>query len=227
MAVHRFLPFLFLDINTQNDFLGEQALFGIKGAEEIRRNIRDLMGRIRHAGLVVLAAMDVHAPNAPEFASYNLPPHALIDTPGQEKIYESWERSAKIIPASGQRRPWPKISELTQAGGQLVLEKEHFDLFTNPASVEVLRSFNPKKLFLYGATLEHDVYTTALSARTLGYSVTVIKDATGSMNEQAEATAKVGLLKRGVTFEDTSDTLIEISLWIKRKEREKRMRAAH
>ena len=47
------------------------------------------------------------------------------------------------------------------------------------------------------------------------------------MNEQAEAAAKVGLLKRGVKFEETSDVLIEISLWIKRKEREKRMKAAH
>ncbi len=225
MATGKPLPFLFLDLNTLNDFFAPGAPLASERAVSARTHLRDLARAISKAGLIVLAGVDVHTPDDPEFKALRLAPHALEGTEGRRKIPETWIRGAPVIPVSGQRRPWPKIAELRQRGGQLVLEKNQPDLFSNPATQELLRTLQPRELFLYGGLLEHDIHSTALSARDLGYEVTVATDATVWKDDQAAQVVREGLARRKVRFELVEEILIRITLWKKREERELKTRA--
>jgi nicotinamidase-related amidase len=86
---------------------------------------------------------------------------------------------------------------------------------------------DPQALYLFGATLEQDIHATALSARTLGYDVVVIGDATGCRDENGAGATRAGLQRRGVKFETADWAGTEIVLWQKRMERERRQKAAH
>ncbi|MBI3831590.1 MAG: isochorismatase family protein [Planctomycetes bacterium] len=205
------LPFIFLDLNTLEDFFGAQGAVAAVNRETARPKIKELAYLIMHAGLVSLAGVDLHAPSDPEFAQFNLPPHGLDRSPGRQKIFETFVRGAAVIPPSGKRRPWPNMTELRQRGGQLILEKSQFDLFSNPALHETLKNFQPRELILYGAILEQDIFYTACAARNFLYTVTIAEDACGIRDKAAAEQARAGMLLRGVTFECTEEILSRVA----------------
>ena len=221
-SASRSMPFLFVEICAQNDFLLPEAPMLVSNVESVVRNMDVLRREIGRAGAPALAGMDVHTPLDPEFKSNDLPPHAIAGTPGQQPHAGARDRSARIIPVSGQRRPWPNLKEIAELGGKLILEKRQFDLFSNPACREVLNGFGPRQLYLFGATMEHDIQATALSARTVGYEVTIVSDATGSRGRTDEVRGV--LLGRGVRFETTEEAVTQITLSLKQRARDKRMR---
>lgn len=226
MAAPPSLPFLFLDINTLNDFLAPGAPMAGADIDRIKGRIGELADYSRREKLVDIAAADAHAANDPEFAAHGLPPHALAGSEGQKKIRETFVRSAALIPAHGKRRPWPNLRDLRAFGGQLLLEKTQFDLFSNPALRELLRDLNPKQLYLYGATLEHDLRATALSARIMGYEATIVEDAAVVRDPAEAAKVRGELLGRGVRFAPTDEVLIQIAQMKKRLERSGRQASA-
>lgn len=205
------VSFLFLDFNTLEDFFGASGAARAANAEPVRVRLKELGEFIRAGKFVALAAVDVHTPDDPEFAQYGLPPHALDRTPGRNKIFETYDRSAQVIPASGQRRPWPNMNNLRQLGGQLILEKSKLDLFSNPAFREVLRSFQPREIVGFGAFMELDIFHTACAARTLGLPLTLIEDACGHRDAAAAEQARTGMLARGVHFETTKEILSRLA----------------
>lgn len=228
MRTHRrALPFLFLELNAQHDFLGPRAALPLANVELVNQNIKWIRQLLQRWKCCLLSGMDAHQQTDPEFAENHLPPHALVGTEGRRPYAGAWDQSAQIIPCSGKRRPWPKIGEIMDSGAKLVLEKRQFDLFSNPASREVLKAFGCQTLYCFGATLEHDIRATALSARTLGYEVVVIGDAVGLRDQAAAEQARGVMLKRGIRFEPCDETSIQIVLRIKRRERETRQKAVH
>lgn len=211
------LPFIFLDINTLEDFFGAQGAVAAVNRETVRPKIKELAYLIMHSRLMVLAGVDLHAPGDPEFAQYNLPPHGIDRSPGRQKIFETYVRGASVIPPSGKRRPWPNMTELRQRGGQLILEKSQFDFFSNPALHETLKNFQPRELILYGAILEQDIFYTACAARNLLYTVTIAEDACGIRDKAAAEQARAGMLLRGVRFEFTEEVLSRVALTMRRE----------
>lgn len=226
MASVKGIPYVFLDLNTIDDFFAPGAPLFAAQAVPARHHLRDLSRSITRAGLIVLAGVDLHLPDDPEFDSHALLPHALEGSPGRQKIAETWVRGVPVIPVGGQRKPWPKMQEIRQRGGQIVLEKNRLDLFSNPALSELLRNLHPAELILYGALLEHDIHATAFTARDLGYEVSVASDACLARDEASAAASREGMLRRHVRFETTDEITLRILLWKKRQEREKHMRSS-
>lgn len=226
MAAAPSLPFLFLDINTLNDFFAPGAPMACTDIDRIKGRVGELAGYARRENMLDIAAADAHAANDPEFTAHGLPPHALAGSEGQKKIRETFVRSATLIPAHGKRRPWPNLRDLRAFGGQLLLEKIRFDLFSNPALRELLRDLNPKQLYLYGATLEHDLRATALSARVMGYEVTIVSDAVSTRDPEEASKTRGELLGRGVRFASTDEVLIQMAHTKKRLERTGRQASA-
>lgn len=67
--------------------------------------------------------------------------------------------------------------------------------------------------------LEHDLRATALSARIMGYEVTIIEDAVVVRDPAEAAKVRGELLGRGVRFAPTDEVLIQITQMKKRLER--------
>ena len=118
-------PLLFWDVDTQADFICPDGRLYVPGAEEIVPNLRRLTEWAAGNGVLVIASVDAHHPDDPEFRIY--PPHCLVGTAGQRKIPETRLPHALIIP--NQRVDLPE--DLT-GYRQLVLEKQQLDVFSNP-----------------------------------------------------------------------------------------------
>jgi nicotinamidase-related amidase len=228
MFLDRPVAFLLVDLNTQNDYFAPEAPLALPNAAASRRHIGLLARAALHYGIPILSGCDEHKPDDPEFRDSRLPPHCLAGTPGAAKIFETLVRGAPAIPHQGRRRPWPNLKDLRERGGEVILEKDRFDLFTNPACGEVIRAINPQELVVFGAMLEHDILSTALTARTQGLAVSVVGDATAYRDADAAHAARLGLQHRGVRLEYTEETLLRIATWKHRQERRRRTtRSAH
>jgi nicotinamidase-related amidase len=107
----------------------------------------------------------------------------MAGTPGQQKIAETLLPSRLVVP----NHP----IELPDLGAfqQIILEKQAFDVFTNPNAGKVLRRFgeNPS-VVLYGVATDICVAATALSLLARGHRVRVVVDAIAALEQKnAEA----------------------------------------
>ncbi len=149
----------------------------VPGAEKITPTLTLLTQWAADHGVLVVASADAHQPDDEEFAVY--PPHCLADTPGQRKIPETTLSPQFVIPnRAGATLPEP-------AGySQIVLEKQAFDVFTNPNAEIFLGLLGKPEVLLYGVVTEICVSAAAHGLLDRGYRVTLVADATHYLNQK-------------------------------------------
>jgi nicotinamidase/pyrazinamidase len=160
---------VFFDIDTQRDFLEPSGALYVPGAEAIVPNVAALNRYAAAHGIPVIATMDAHSPGDAEFAQY--PPHCLAGTPGQQKPAE------------------------TRVAGQIVVEKQVFDCFSNPQLPGILEQLGATHAVVYGVVTEICVRHAALGLLARGIDVDVVTDAVKSLDE-AQAAAFFAELER-------------------------------
>ena len=150
---------VFFDIDTQIDFMFPAGALYVPGADRIVPVVAQLN---QHAGVVV-STMCAHAENDPEFRDW--PPHCVVGTTGQLK------------PQSTLR-----------ASGQIILEKQRLDLYTNPNLPKLLEELAADEYVVYGVVTEYCVKYAALGLLKTGKPVTLVTDAIQSLRaEDGEA----------------------------------------
>src|SRR5579885_2662099 len=87
---------VFLDIDTQVDFMLPHGALYVPGAEQIIPNLRALMVYAQEHQIPVLSSADAHAPDDPSFAQW--PPHCVVGTEGQRRIPETQLSPSLVIP---------------------------------------------------------------------------------------------------------------------------------
>lgn len=116
---------VFLDVDTQVDFMLPGGALYVPGAEAIIPNLRQLMEYATTRHLLVFSSADAHAIDDASFSLW--PPHCIVGTPGQRRIPETQFPAPLVIrnqPGSFQP-PLP-------AAGQVVIEKMDYDISSNP-----------------------------------------------------------------------------------------------
>src|SRR5579875_1471964 len=96
---------IFLDIDTQADFMLPQGALYVPGAEKLLPNLRRLTDFAQRHGILVLSSADAHSPDDPSFAEW--PPHCVTGTGGQRRIPETQLPSPLIIPNRASQLPSP------------------------------------------------------------------------------------------------------------------------
>lgn len=152
---------LYFDIDTQIDFMFPAGALYVPGAEKLLPRIAQLNREAVASGGKVISTTDAHAEDDPEFKQW--PHHCVKGTVGQLK------------PAA-----------LLVGDGQIILEKVHLSLFTNPDADALIKSFDPEECIVYGVVTELCVRECAVGLRQRGYKVTILPEAIQSLN-QAEA----------------------------------------
>jgi len=211
-------PFLFVDLDLQEDLFAVDAPLRPQNRELALKSILEVVHAQPKLGVPMLSGVDVHQADDPEFSA-GLKLHCLKDTPGAQRIGAVYRKATPVIPESGKRHPWPDMSGIRAQAGDLMLEKRGFDLFSNPALREILRNWEARELLLFGALLEHDIKETALSARVLGYEVTVLDDACAYLDAQAAEATRTELRKRGAKVEFVPEVLSRVAIWKRRMDR--------
>jgi nicotinamidase/pyrazinamidase len=171
---------VFFDIDTQIDFMFPAGALYVPGAERLVPVISRLNHFAAQNGIPLISSMCAHSEDDPEFKQW--PPHCVMDTVGQLK------------PA-------------TTMVGQIILEKQQLDLFTNPNIHSVLRELAADEYFVYGVVTEYCVRLSALGLLKTGKPVTLITDAIQHLDRAKASAFEKQFREQGGTCSSLSKVL--------------------
>ncbi len=206
---------VFWDVDTQVDFMLPSGSLAVPGAECLLPNLGRLTIAARAAGITIVHTADDHEPHDPEIADTpdfveTFPPHCLRGTPGAQRLAETAAApGAADIPPDGVGIDLAAVA----AAPEVVLRKNRFDAFSNPAAAPLLRALAPEQIVVYGVALEVcDRYAVegmlALDPR---YEIVVVEDAVAALDPARGAELLDAWRRRGVRVVSTDQILLEVS----------------
>jgi nicotinamidase/pyrazinamidase len=167
---------VFLDIDTQIDFLFPAGALYVPGAERLLPRLAKLNRYAAEHGIPVVSTMDAHAEDDPEFRDW--PPHCVAGTQGQQKPAALLlERRAVVSSVPGD---YP-----VEGAQQIIVEKQALDLFSNPNLPRLLQRLNADRYVVYGVVTEICVAHALKGLRRTGKRVELVTDAIQSIDAAA------------------------------------------
>ena len=192
---------IWVDIDTQVDFMLPHGALYVPQAEEIIPNLRRLMECARREGILVVSSADVHPPDDPSFEQW--PPHCVAGTEGQERIPETQLEPSRVLPNHpGLHSPLP-----TPLPVQIILEKQDYDISSNPNFDPLLERLGERDFFLFGVATEYCVVAAGLALRRRGKKVRLITDAIRAITEEGGRKAIEQMRDAGVVLQSTEEVL--------------------
>ena len=162
----------FFDIDTQLDFMTPGgALYG-PGAERLIPAVAALN---RYAGenkIPLISSTDAHPENAEEFKVW--PPHCVAGTFGQQKPAATLLASRAVL-----------TEALDTTVSQIIVEKNHIDLFTNPHLPALLDKLGVTECVVYGIFIDYCVKCAIMGLLASGRHVSLVTDAAASISQEA------------------------------------------
>lgn len=193
---------LFWDVDTQRDFLVPGGRLYIPGAEKIIPNLHELTVWASVHQIPLISSACAHLPNDPEIQIYG--PHCMVGTPGQQKVAETLLPSRFTVPNRHIELPNLKPFQ------QVIIEKQRFDVFTNPNADRVVHQFGSRLLILmYGVTTDICVAYAANALLERGHRVELVSDAIAALDEEKAAMFLDSFRRRGGLLMRTRDVLRE------------------
>lgn len=189
---------VFLDVDTQVDFMYPTGALYVPGAETIIPNLKRLMTYAQENRIPVLSSADAHQPDDPSFAQW--PPHCVAGTPGQQRIPETQLPGASAVPnRPGAFRPlaeWPD---------QIIIEKQEYDASTNANFDAILAALGPCRFVVFGVATEYCVRSGALALRQRKQPVDLVVDAIKPITAEGERKAIEEMVAAGVGLVQTEE----------------------
>jgi nicotinamidase/pyrazinamidase len=172
---------VFVDVDTQRDFLEPSGALFVAGSEAILENLARLTEHARTRKIPVVATACSHTPDDPEFRRF--PPHCVAGTPGQARV------GATAWVGAGGRVLGP--SETFDGGlpPHLTVEKQELDVFSHPAADAVVARYNENRptFVVYGVATDYCVRAAVLGLLQRGCRVAVVVDAVCAIDAGHEA----------------------------------------
>jgi nicotinamidase/pyrazinamidase len=182
---------VFLDIDTQVDFMLPQGSLYVPGAEEIIPNLERLMKYAREHEIPVISSADAHPPDDPSFSEW--PPHCVVGTPGQKLIPQTLLPSPTVIP----NRP-DAFRPPARWTGQFIVEKQEYDVSTNVNFDAILSSLGPRRFVAFGVATDYCVRWSVMNLGKRGIPVDLVTDAIKAISEKGEREALKEMAAAGI-----------------------------
>ncbi|MDE0297480.1 MAG: cysteine hydrolase [Candidatus Poribacteria bacterium] len=191
---------VFVDIDTQYDFVSRDGALSVPGAEEIRGNLKTLTDFAVRNGIKIVASADAHVPDDKEFEVF--PPHCVQNTPGQKKIEETTIEATVVLKndASG-----TASADDIESADQVLLEKQTYDVFTNPSASGIFEAADGDEYIVYGVATDYCVKAAAVGLLERGYKVTVVKDAIAAVAPETGEESIALMEEMGAGFKTTHE----------------------
>jgi len=182
-------PLVFLDVDTQRDFLQPDGALFIKGSEAIRPNLASLTRFALDRRIPILATACAHLEGDPEFAVF--PPHCLLGTPGQGRVAETAHPDSLIF-QDGDPIPDPLPPHLT-------IHKQKYDVFSNPDAARIIEAYSVDHptFVVYGVATDYCVRCAVEGLLDRGKKVALVVDAIRGVDPSTEADLLTGFARRG------------------------------
>ncbi len=183
---------VFVDVDTQLDFLYPAGALYVPGAERIVPAIERLNRHAAARGIPVLSTMDAHAEDDPEFRAW--PPHCIAGTTGQHKAAATLLEKRVVIP--NRDGAFSLIS-----AEQILVEKQTVDVFATRTLPRVIDALGAERFVVYGVVTEICVLSAARGLLSANKQVAVVSDAVKELraDEAARAYAEIRSLGGSVT----------------------------
>jgi len=187
---------VFFDIDSQLDFLYPAGALYVPGAERILPAIARLNRHAAAHGIPVISTVDAHTENDVEFQVW--PHHCVSGTHGQRKPESTLLDRRVLIPNS-------PCDLAIEGARQIVVEKQHVDVFTAPNLAHVIERLPADRFVVYGVVTEICVLFAARGLLKYGKPVVVVTDAVETLRAESSACALAELAAGGAAFARTSD----------------------
>jgi len=189
---------VFVDVDTQFDFLFPAGALYVPGAERIIPAIAQLS---RYAGvhaIPVLSTADAHAEDDPEFAAW--PPHCVAGSLGQRKPASTLLENRVVIPNQD-------ASAAFGSDSQYIVEKQTIDVFETKTFRRVVDALASDQFVVYGVVTEICVISTVRGLLAPGRQVVVVADAIQALSADKAAQALNEIRRLGGFVATLSETL--------------------
>jgi nicotinamidase/pyrazinamidase len=189
---------VFLDVDTQVDFMFPSGRLYVPHAEEIIPILARLMLWARDHRIPIISSADAHAPDDPEFAQW--PPHCVVGTPGQRRIPETFFPDAVVVenrPGAFQASPeWV---------GQLIVEKPVYAVSANVNFDAILASLGHPRFVVFGVATEYCVLSDVLALRKRNLRAALVRDAIKPITEEGGRKAIEQMVAAGARLVTTAE----------------------
>lgn len=184
---------IFYDVDTQNDFMNKDGALYVPDAELIKPNLELVSLYASQNKIPVIASVDNHYGTLEmkaaevELARWGgpFPDHCMEGTFGQRKIKQT-------------------AQELTDA---LIIEKQSYDVFTNPEAEILLRQLGVKEAVVYGVATDYCVKAAVLGMQNRNIQCYVVEDAIKGVFLDKTKLALEEMVNAGAKLITTKDVL--------------------
>jgi len=189
---------VFVDVDTQLDFLYPAGALYVPGAELLVPIIERLNRHAAAHGITVLSTMDAHTENDPEFRAW--PPHCIAGTQGQHKAAATL-LDPRVVVSNCE-------GAFSLAGAQqILLEKQTVDAFATVTLPRVLDALGAERYIVYGVVTEVCVIAMAGGLLAAKKQVAVVEDAVKELRAEDGARALAEIRSLGGSVITLSEAL--------------------
>jgi nicotinamidase/pyrazinamidase len=183
-------PLLFVDIDTQRDFLEPSGALYVPGSTEIVPNLARLTEFARTHHIAILATACAHFPDDPELKQF--PTHCIAGTPGQERVAATTCPDSVVL--DGEER---LAGELPR---HLTLLKRELDVFSRLDADDLVARYNRDHptFVVYGVATDYCVRAAVDGLLDRKIRVAIVADAVRAIDPAVEAELLSDWARRGV-----------------------------
>ncbi|HUB77600.1 MAG TPA: isochorismatase family cysteine hydrolase [Bryobacteraceae bacterium] len=159
---------VFIDIDTQLDFLYPAGALYVPGAERLVPALANLTRYAAARRIPLVSTVDAHTENDSEFRTW--PRHCVAGTIGQHKAEPTLLSGCATVPN--------REGGAALAGApQIIVEKQTVDAFQTHTFAGIVQALEPERLVVYGVVTEICVRYAVRGLLRFGRPVTVVRDA--------------------------------------------------
>ena len=180
---------IFVDIDTQRDFLDPDGALYVPGSKDIRANLERLTRFAMAHGVPIVATACAHSLEDVELRRF--PPHCLVGTAGQTRIPETSCPDSVVLGVDDRFEG--------EIPGHVTLEKRELDVFSRPDTAAMIRRYNESRptFVVYGVATDYCVRAAVLGLLERRLSVAIVVDAIRAIDAAAEPALLTEFARKG------------------------------
>lgn len=185
-------PLVFVDIDTQRDFLEPTGALYVRGSAEILTNLERLSRFARTQRIPVLATSCAHHTDDPELKIF--PPHCMAGTSGQERMAETACPNSVVLDVD------ERLSG--EIPLHLTLLKSELDIFSRIDSDELVERYNQAgpTFVVYGVATDYCVARAVEGLLKRNARVAIVADAIRAIDPTTEAIILTDFVRNGAVL---------------------------
>lgn len=195
---------IFVDIDTQHDFMDPCGTLHVPQAEQIVPNLKRLFAAAIEHGVPVVSTADYHTQDDPEFTTYGFPAHCVAGTPGAQRRSETLMADRAVVD------PQERVEDVAALLGQyaqVIFRKRALDVWTSVSARRLRDQVDAAAWYVFGVATDYCVKSAAVGLAKAGKPTYVVADAVKAITPEGETAAIDEMKAAGVTFVTTDDVL--------------------